>query len=85
MSISKIQKTFQSGETLASEDLNSIIATVNSAIDKLNDVESGLDNHRYDVTIPITNIYCRTKKSVNASGYFPQTESKRIELFNAVS
>ena len=57
--INEISKVFQHGETLESSELNAIISQINSTIRKLNSVETSLDNHEYDVSIPITNIYCR--------------------------
>ena len=60
--INEISKVFQHGETLESAELNAIISQVNQTIRKINTVETNLDNHSYDVSIPITNIYCRTKK-----------------------
>jgi hypothetical protein len=48
-------------------------------------VETNLDNHSYDVSIPITNIYCRTKKGINAINFFPQADAKRDELLEQVS
>jgi hypothetical protein len=43
-------------------------------------VESNLNNHSYDISIPITNIYCRTKMGINANSFFPQADAKRDEL-----
>jgi hypothetical protein len=43
-------------------------------------VEANLDNHEYDVSIPITNIYCRTKKGIGANGFFPEADAKKDEL-----
>jgi hypothetical protein len=65
---------------LESSELNAIISQVNSAIRKINTVEANLDNHEYDVSIPITNIYCRTKKGIGANGFFPEADAKRDEL-----
>ena len=83
--INEIPKVFQPGETLESSELNAIISQINSTIRKLNSVETSLDNHEYDVSIPITNIYCRTKKGINAINFFPQADAKRDELFERVS
>jgi len=55
---------------LESEELNEIIDQINSAIRKLNNIENNLVNHGYS-SIPITNIYCRTKKGINAINFFP--------------
>jgi hypothetical protein len=70
---------------LESSELNAIISQINSTIRKLNSVETSLDNHEYDVSIPITNIYCRTKKGINAINFFPQADAKRDELLEEVS
>lgn len=83
--INEIPKVFQHGETLESSELNAIIQQINTTIRRLNTVESNLDNHEYDVSIPITNIYCRTKKGINAINFFPQADAKRDELLEEVS
>ena len=83
--INEIPKVFQHGETLESAELNAIISQVNQTIRKINTVETNLNNHSYDVSIPITNIYCRTKKGVNAINFFPQADAKRDELLEQVS
>ena len=83
--LNEIPKVFQHGETLESAELNAIIQQVNSTIRKLNSVETNLENHGYDVSIPITNIYCRTKKGINAINFFPQADAKRDELLDQVS
>lgn len=83
--INEIPKVFQHGETLESSELNAIIQQINTTIRKLNTVETSLNNHEYDVSIPITNIYCRTKKGINAINFFPQSDAKKDELLEEVS
>ena len=85
MPLNELQKTFQCGESLASEDLNSIVQAINNTVTAVNTIKNNLEGHQYDVSVPITSIYCRTKKNINASGFFPQSDAQKVALFEEVT
>ena len=85
MPLNGLQKTFQCGESLASEDLNSIVQAINNTVTAVNTIKNNLEGHQYDVSVPITSIYCRTKKNINASGFFPQSDVQKVALFEEVT
>lgn len=85
MPLNELQKTFQCGESLASEDLNSIVQAINNTVTAVNTIKNNLEGHQYDVSVPITSIYCRTKKNINASGFFPQSDVQKVALFEEVT
>lgn len=85
MPLDGLQKTFQCGEILSSEDLNSIIQAINNTVTTVNTMKNNLEGHQYDVSVPITSIYCRTKKGINASGFFPQSDIQKATLFEQVT
>ena len=85
MPLNELQKTFQCGESLASEDLNSIVQAINNTVTAVNTIKNNLEGHQYDVSVPITSIYCRTKKNINASGFFPQSDVQKVTLFEEVT